>query len=164
MAMQRLRLSGTATEMVELPVPVRRLNPGAVLEAEDLHMARVRAGLARGELVREAAQAVGMTLRRQLVPGQPVPLADLTRTPTVVKGAPVVMELRAGGLALAAPGIALEPGALGERIRVLNPSSRAVVEAEVTGPERVRVMPGSAPVALPPGRTAQLVPARRAWQ
>ena len=162
MAMQRMRLSGTAQEMMELPVPVRRLNPGSVVQAEDLHFVRVRAGLGRGEVVRDVAQAVGMTLRRQMVPGQPVPLAELTRTPTVMRGARVVMELRAGGLDLSAPGLAMEAGVLGERIRVVNPTSRAVVEAEVVGPERVRVLPGSAPLLLPAGRAAQLAAAGRA--
>lgn len=164
MAMQRMRLSGTAQEMLDMPVPVRRLNAGSVVQAEDLHLARVRAGAARGEMVREPGQAVGMTLRRQLVAGQPVPLAELTRTPTVMKGARVVMELRAGGLDLSAPGVALEAGVLGERIRVVNPTSRAVVEAEVVGPERVRVLPGSAPLTLPAGRTALLVQGGRAVQ
>ena len=40
----------------------------------------------------------------------------------------------------------MEPGAIGERIRVLNPVSRAVVEAEVIGPDRVRVAPDAMPV------------------
>ncbi len=164
MAMQRIRLSGSAQELVALPVPVRRLNPGAVIQPEDLHLVRLRAGQARGEVVRAAQDAVGMTLRRQLAPGVPLALADLTRTPIVVKGARVTMELRAGGLALAAPGLALEPGVQGERIRVVNPSSRAVVEAEITGPDRVRVLPGSVPVTLPAGRMAQLIPNGRTVQ
>ena len=39
----------------------------------------------------------------------------------------------------------MEPGAIGERIRVLNPTSHAVVEAEVIGPDRVRVAPSAVP-------------------
>ena len=39
----------------------------------------------------------------------------------------------------------MEAGAIGERIRVLNPVSRAVVEAEVIGPDRVRVAPDAMP-------------------
>jgi flagella basal body P-ring formation protein FlgA len=148
--------------MVELPVPARRLNPGSVVQADDLRMARVRAGLGRGEVVRDVAAATGMTLRRQAVPGQPIALGDLTATPLVVKGARVTMELRAGGLDLAAVGVALEPGVAGDRIRVLNPVSRAVVEAEIVAPERVRVMPGSMPLSLPANRTAQLVAGARA--
>jgi flagella basal body P-ring formation protein FlgA len=156
MALQRLRLAGTAQEMLLLPVPNRRLNAGQVLQEEDLHLARVRAGLGRGEVVRETVQAVGQTLKHQAVPGQPLAIADLARTPTVQKGARVTMRLQGPGLALAAFGQALEAGGTSEQIRVLNPSSRAVVVAEVVGPEEVRVMPGSQPLFRPSGRTAQL--------
>jgi len=42
----------------------------------------------------------------------------------------------------------IESGAIGERIRVLNPSSRAAVEAEVIGPDRVRVAPSAVPMTV----------------
>jgi flagella basal body P-ring formation protein FlgA len=42
----------------------------------------------------------------------------------------------------------MEPGALNERIRVLNPASHAVVEAEVIGPDRVRVAPNKVPMTV----------------
>ena len=50
--------------------------------------------------------------------------------------------------ALTAQGQAMETGAIGERIRVLNPVSRAVVEAEVIGPDRVRVAPNAFPMRI----------------
>jgi flagellar basal body P-ring formation protein FlgA len=43
---------------------------------------------------------------------------------------------------LVAQGLAMEAGAIGERIKVLNPVSHAVIEAEVVGANRVRVAPG----------------------
>ena len=63
------------------------------------------------------------------------------RPAMVQKGATVLMVLDSPGIALTAQGQAMEAGAIGERIRVLNPISRAVVEAEVVGPDRVRVAP-----------------------
>ena len=66
----------------------------------------------------------------------------------VQKGATVQMVLDSPGIALTAQGQAMEPGAIGERIRVLNPVSRAVVEAEVIGPDRVRVAPDTMPVKV----------------
>ncbi|HEY0421183.1 MAG TPA: flagellar basal body P-ring formation chaperone FlgA, partial [Acetobacteraceae bacterium] len=137
----RQRISGTLVEMTTLPVPVRRLLPGAVVRADDLQMARVRASTLRGEVARQPAQAVGLALRRQAIPGQPVLLSDLTRPLVVTKGARVAMQLVAPGLMLLAQGQAMEAGAMGERIQVLNTASRAVVEAEVVGPDRVRVAP-----------------------
>ena len=59
------------------------------------------------------------------------------------EGARVLMQFDSPGISLTGQGQALETGAIGERIRVLNPTSRAVVEAEVTGPDRVRVAPNS---------------------
>ncbi len=156
MQTQRLRLAGTAQEMVAVPVPVHRLNPGAVVQADDLRIARVRAGLARGEIARAPDQAIGQTLRRQVVAGQPLALADLSRTPVVTKGARVIMRLRTPGLVLAAIGQALEAGGGGEHIRVLNIASRAIVEAEVIGPDEVRVIPGTQPLTAANSRTAAL--------
>lgn len=148
MLTQRQRVAGTLHEMAEVPVPVRRLAPGAVLRASDVTMARVRVAQLRGEVARLPEQIVGRALRRNVAPGQAVALADLVRPTLVAKGARVVMQLAAGGLSMTAQGQALEPGALGERIQVLNPASRAVLEVEVIGPDRVRVAAGSAPIAL----------------
>ncbi len=58
----------------------------------------------------------------------------------------MLMLLDSPGIALTAQGQALEAGAIGERIRVLNPVSHAVVEAEVIGPDRVRVAPNAMPL------------------
>ena len=154
MELQRMRLSGTVQEMVTLPVLAHRLPAGAVIQPEDLQTAHLRAGLARGEVAHDAAQAVGMAVRHQMLVGQPLALADLVRPAAVRRGALVTMQLRSPGIALNAQGQALEAGALGEVIRVLNPVSHMVITAEVTGPDAVRVVPGSAPV--PAGLRAPL--------
>jgi flagella basal body P-ring formation protein FlgA len=107
-------------------------------------------------VVRAAAQAVGQTLRRQATAGQPLALGDLSRTPMVQKGARVTMRLTGPGLSAVATGQAMEPGSGGERIRVLNTASRAIVEAEVVSAEEVRVLPGSQPILPGNGRVAQL--------
>jgi flagella basal body P-ring formation protein FlgA len=59
------------------------------------------------------------------------------------------MELQTTGLSLSALGVAMRAGAVGDRITVMNPNSRAVVEAEIIGPDRVRVAPGSFPTTPP---------------
>lgn len=87
-----------------------------------------------------------MQLKRQLAAGQPLVVGELMRPAMVQKGASVLMQLDSPGITLTAQGQALESGAIGERIQVLNPVSRAVIEAEVTGPDRVRVAPNALPV------------------
>jgi flagella basal body P-ring formation protein FlgA len=142
----RLRLSGHVEEMLEIPLLVRRVAAGSPILADDLKMTRLPAGRVRGDVVRDISQAAGLAPRRMLAPGQPIMLADLRPPILVQRGARVTMLLAAPGLTLTATGQAMEPGSMGERIQVLNPVSRAVVEAEVMGPDRVRVTPGAVPM------------------
>ena len=149
---QRLRIAGTVAEMIVLPVLTHRLLPGAIVVASDFQNLRLRAATVRGEIVQAPAQAIGRAARRTLMPGQPLALADFGAPELVTKGARVSMQLLNGGLTLLANGQAMEAGALGDRVSVLNPTSRAVIEAEVIGPGRVRVLPESSPL-VPPGGT-----------
>ena len=146
MPIQRIRLSGQVQEMVELPVLVHRLPAGSVLQASDLQTVRLRAGALREETVRQIGDVVGMALKRSVLAGQPLNATELMRPALVDKGMQVAMELSSPGLALIGQGVAQEAGGAGDRIRVLNPNSRAVLEAEVIGPRRVRISPGSSPM------------------
>jgi flagella basal body P-ring formation protein FlgA len=146
MPTSRARLSGRLYETLELPVPAHRLPAGSVVQASDLQRARVRADAVRDGMVHTPAEAVGMALKRPAVAGQPLVASDLMRPIMVPKGARVAMELYAPGLALSGQGVALEAGGAGDVIQVLNPTSRAVVAAEVVGPGRVRVAQGSTPL------------------
>jgi flagella basal body P-ring formation protein FlgA len=143
-----IRMTGRVDDTVELPVATTKVLAGSVLRAEDMRMARVHMTVLRGEVVRRPDDVIGMQAKRQIAAGQPLVLAELARPGVVGKGAVVLMVLDSPGIALTAQGQATEAGAIGERIRVLNPVSRAVVEAEVIGPNRVRVMPGGMPVTV----------------
>lgn len=148
----QLRLSGRVLAMVEVPVPRRALMLGEVIRADDLQWTRLRAGVLRGEAVRQPVQAVGQAMRHAVAAGQPILLADLGRPVIVPKGTPLVLQLEAPGLQVTAQGVAVEAGALGERIRVMNPYSRVVLEAEITGAGQARVVAGAVPVAATPGQ------------
>jgi flagellar basal body P-ring formation protein FlgA len=142
------RISGRAEEVVEAPVAVTRLLPETVLRADDVHVARVRSGQIRTEVARSIDQIIGMELRRPVPAGQPIRLADLTRPALVQRGSTVQMQLSSAGLSVSGQAVAIDGGAEGDRIRVQNVNSHALLMAEVTGPGQVRVMPG-APPALP---------------
>jgi len=142
-----LRIAGRADATVEVPVATARLPVGTVLSAADLRMARMRVSLLHSAVAHSLAEAVGKQLRRPASPGQPLPRTDLVRPALVQRGAVVRMELQAGGLSVAAQGVAMEAAADGERIRVMNTASRAVIEAVVSGPDVVRVLPGTTPLS-----------------
>ena len=140
-----LRVIGHVEDTIELPVATTRLPAGSVLRPDDVHVARVHTTLIRGEVAHRLNDAIGMQLKHPLNAGQPLALSELMRPAMVQKGADVLIELNSPGITLTAQGQAVESGATGERIHVINPTSRAVIEVEVIGPGRVRVAPGALP-------------------
>lgn len=141
-----LRITGRALAIATLPVPTHRLARGVVIGTADLRMMRVPATMAGNDVAQTMADAIGMSARTQLAPGQPMPLSALAPPTLIRRGDPVVVLLDQPGLSVTAQGQALQGGTMGGHVRVLNPLSRAVLEAEVIGPDRVRVLPGSLPL------------------
>ncbi len=132
------------SDAIEVAVPVRRLRAGEVIGSADiawvsLPLARVGDGVAI-----DAEELIGMSPRRTLTADQPVRRSDL-RLPIVVhRGDGIAMVLEAPGLQVTARGRALEDGAMGETIRVVNVDSNRTIDALVTGPNTVSVMsPGA---------------------
>ena len=71
---------------------------------------------------------------------------ELRRPSLVSRGMSVLLRLEDSGLVLVAKGVAIEDGSLDDRIHVLNPVSRAILIAQVTGAGAVQVDPASTPV------------------
>ncbi|MDE2583029.1 MAG: flagellar basal body P-ring formation protein FlgA [Rhodospirillales bacterium] len=145
-------VAGRAEATVELPVAATRLPAGTVLAAGDLRQVRrLRSAVPAGAVV-QADEAVGQQLRQMVPAGAPF-LRNMLRAPRLVRrGAAVLIRLDRPGLALTASGRALDSGAAGDRVRVLNPVSHAVLEARVAGPGLVRVLPGVPPLVPAGGR------------
>ncbi len=142
------RLSGQAIPTVETTVPVRALATGSIVAAQDVQASRVHAGLLRGRTAITAANAVGMVVRHEVAQGQPLTTGDLGRLLLVKAGSAVTMTLSSAGIELTAQGVALDTGSLGDRIRIQNPASHAIVEANVVSAGEVRVLPRAAVISL----------------
>lgn len=146
----QVRLSGKIAEMTEVVVPRRRIVTGERLLAADIGLVRLHASQARGEVVKDVTQAIGLEARRTLQPGQAIQAADIGRLTLITKGSRVSMSLAGPGIELSAQGVALEAGGLEEVVAIINPASKVVVHAIVTGAGRARVIPDDA--NLSPGR------------
>jgi flagella basal body P-ring formation protein FlgA len=140
----QIRLTGHVQEMTEVPVLHRRFLPGEIIGARDLGWAKIRANLARGEIVHAPAEAIGLATKRSMQPDQPILTAEIGRAMVIQKGESVTLSLESAGLSVSARGIATEQGGVSDHIRVLNELARVTVEAEVTAPGLARVIPGTA--------------------
>jgi flagella basal body P-ring formation protein FlgA len=132
-----------ATAQVELSLPavvvVRDLPRGYVLIEEDLSESYVPYAQSKGAL-KEAAQAVGQTLKTNIRAGAPVRDRDLVMTSMVKKGEIVTIIAQSGGLKITATGMARQDGALGQTIGVVNQDSKKTISAKVIGPGMVEVV------------------------
>jgi len=129
-------------------VLTHRLARGSVIAASDIQPMRVRINRLHGNTAIQPAQAVGMILKHDSAAGQPLTLLDVARQDLVLRGSLVHMTLSSDGIALAAEGIARDSGAQGDHVHIENPTSHVVVEAEVIGPDAVRVAPHRATLTL----------------
>ena len=136
---EKVRLSGRAFQVHDVPVPTRPVAAGEVIAEADLEWLPVRADRLDRNAATALAQLVGMTPARGLKAGRAVKVSEIRPPVLVVKGALVTMSVNAPGLALTATGRALDDGADGDVVRVLNVQSKRTVEGLVSGQNQVRI-------------------------
>ncbi len=149
MTTRHIDVSGHAWPMVDVPVAALPIAAGSRIQTGDLRIEHMRRDQIPGDTVRDPGEAEGMMLRHAAIAGRPIPRADLARPPLVQRGLPVRVTLDQPGISMVVQGQALQDGMLGAVVRVVNPLSHAVVDAEVTGPQMARVLPGSVPEVPP---------------
>ena len=128
-----LRYAGTAIESVEATVVARPIGRGEVIKASDLAVERRPKAEVRGDIVRTIDEAAGLAARRALRAGEPLRAADLTKAEIVQRNEAVTLVYEAPGLMLTIRGKALESGAQGDLVNVLNIQSKRTVQGTVTG-------------------------------
>lgn len=139
-AAKRLKLSGYAHRLVEIPVLSRRLGKGEIIRADDLTLVEVRAGRSQQNTVRDKADLIGLETKRALQANRPIRLGEVQTPVLVKKGALVTMLVRTPAISLSAVGQALEDGAMGEVIRILNPKSHKTVQGTVVSKGQVQMI------------------------
>ncbi len=132
-------LRGQAIVTVPAMVPVRRLAPGETITEADLAPADVPLATLPGSALRKARDLIGKEVQRTLPADRPV-IAGSVREPRAIRrGEQVLIAFSGDGIELTAPGRALQDGALGEAIRVVNLSSNRTITAIAAGSGRVTV-------------------------
>jgi flagella basal body P-ring formation protein FlgA len=149
MQTQRVRVAGRAIDMVTAVVAARRLEPGDVIAATDLRTVQVAERRLAGAAASDVSQVLGQTPKHTIVAGQPLMIADVGAPVMVSKGATVVIVLETPNMSLAAQGLALSSGGRDDVIQIMNPVSRAVVAARVSGPGKAIILPGATPLIAP---------------
>ena len=139
----RIKVSGSATLMVEIPVLRHRISPGEVISSSDIDWRSTRADRMAQNSLTELSDIVGLSPRRSIAPGQAIRAGDLEIPVTVAKKSLVTVHLVTANMTLTVQGRAMENGSMGEAIRVMNTKSNSVITAVVRGPGEVEVVTAS---------------------
>jgi flagellar basal body P-ring formation protein FlgA len=133
-------ISGRVVSMTEIPVLRRRMGPGEVIREDDVEWSSTRADrLGRGVII-DVENLLGMSPRRPIRPGEAVQANQLQAPVVVAKNSLITIRLDTARLSLTAQGRALESGASGDVIRVMNTKSSKIINAAVVGSGTVRVV------------------------
>lgn len=124
--------SGYAPSFAEEPVAARNIRAGEMIAAADIETPDSETAL------RKAAGFVGKEAARAIYRGQKISSQDLRAPTLVARNAIVSMEFNKGPLSISTEGRALDQGGEGQRIRVMNLTSRRVVSAIIVNANTVR--------------------------
>ena len=136
----RERITGVIHRLVDVPVLRSTMKNGSVIRANDIDFIPMRATEAKHDMVLETEELINMTPRRILVAGEPIKDNEIEPPQIVSRGELVTMIYKNGPLSLTAQGKALQNGAKGDMIRVVNSSSSRTIEAQITDMGEVAVL------------------------
>jgi flagella basal body P-ring formation protein FlgA len=134
----RLFVPVRATNDVSVVVLARNVQPGVVLTADDVTIAPRSAASLPYDYLSDAAQAVGLTMRRTQPAGAVITAAALQAPEVVRRGELVTVTSSNGPISVKSEGVALEPARLRQRLKIRSASGR-VIEGTAEGPGQVRV-------------------------
>jgi flagella basal body P-ring formation protein FlgA len=142
-----VRLTGSVHVSIEVPVLVRPIRRGMVIQAEDVRWDTLRRSDLRPDILTDPADLVGQAARHGIQAGRPVRANQVALPELVRRNGLVTMVLETPFMTVTARGRALEGGAKGETVRIANVASDKEVLAVVTGRDTVRVSMGMMAVA-----------------
>ncbi len=144
---ERLRLRGEVVETVRVVTLGRPLARGEVVHRDDVVVDRQPRRQIGGMRAADPEQIVGLAARRAIQSGQAVVQGDFARPTVVTRGETVMVVFETASLTVTSRGQALEAGALGDTVNILNPQSKRTIHATVAGPGKVVVAAATKAVA-----------------
>ena len=132
---------GTVYEKMEVPVLNRLVSAGDTIQATDIDWVSTRIDQIYPSTLTDAQQMIGRVAKRPLPAGQLVRANDIINQPAVHKNSLITITVQTAQMSLTVRGKAMEDGAIGQSIRVMNVNSRK---------QLVGVVKDAATVVIPP--------------
>lgn len=129
-----LMLLGSSA-LADIVTPTRTLRPGALIGTGDL---TITGGTAQGAFDR-ISDVAGQEARVALYAGRPIPFDAIGPPALINRNQIVPLRFQTAGIVISTEGRALERGGLGDRVRIMNLSSRATLFGFVQSDGSIKV-------------------------
>lgn len=137
----RLSITGRALALTEVPVLRQGLKPGEIIRERDIEWISVPGNRLTRTTVVDSAALIGMSPRRPIRAQDVIRTTDIETPVMVTKNSMVIIRLQTDRMQLTVQGRALDDGAEGDVVRVMNSQSNNVVSAVVVDSGAVEVLP-----------------------
>jgi flagella basal body P-ring formation protein FlgA len=117
--------------MVDVPVLVRPVARGEIIRARDIQMVRLRADQVSPTHINDPDKLADKGARTVLPTGQPIRVSDIGPPVLIPKNSMVNVKIASQRLSIVMQAKALEDGAEGETVRVLNTRSNKIIQGTV---------------------------------
>jgi flagella basal body P-ring formation protein FlgA len=138
-------VSGKALTVIEVPVLTRRIGRDEVIGQRDVAWVSRPVDAISANHIRDAAKLIGMAARRSIRPDRPVRETDVSAPVLVPRNSLVTLMVETERMRLTAQGRALQDGAKGEVVRVVNTKSNTTVSGVVVADGKVTVQADGRP-------------------
>lgn len=134
-----ISISGIIEKTTQIPVLKSSISAGDIISSSDIEWIDVASRHMVNDTIIDTDKLIGKTPVRMVEQGVPVRVRDVTPPQLIARGDDVILQFNQGGLQLTVKGKAMQNGAEGEFIRVMNLSSNQSLRGEVTGSKLVSV-------------------------
>lgn len=137
---KQISIKGKMHAVIHVPVLMENINHGRIIKRSDIDTLPIKEQNFVQGMVVDEEELIGMTARRLLVAGRVIKSTEIEAPQIVSRGELVTLSLNHGLMNLATKVKALQSGAKGDLIRVVNIASNQTLQAIITGENAVSVV------------------------
>mgnify|MGYP001237017109 CR=1 FL=1 len=137
--LKRFKVTGYAHKLIEVPTLASSVKRGDIISASDIEMIELRENMLSRNVITNLADLQGMAAAKDISSSEPIRTMDIALPQLVERGGQLTIIYKAGTMSLTAKGKALQNGARGELIRIVNLASNKNLQGMVTGDHEVTI-------------------------
>ncbi|KGP63730.1 hypothetical protein EP47_05040 [Legionella norrlandica] len=125
--------------MTDMISAARRIMPGEVITEKDIVIKKFDKYQVYDEYFQDISKVNGLVAARLIPPGSIILKKSIAKSLFIKKNQPVTLIFKEGPIEVSMSGVAQMDGYLNDTIKIVNPSSKKIVDGTIIGPGKVEI-------------------------